>query len=132
LHRFATGDEGIPVVIDLRLIGAGDGERDRLGEVKRRPAVDRPKRLVVELEGDVDHRRIGVRSDVAVAIDMGHPGVGEHRKVELDGLLGIAVEPETRRDRLGHDLLLLHPRFLSALAIPMMYVHRTPVLLVAS
>src|SRR5262249_47109652 len=98
----------IPVVIHLGLRRAVHDERERLGEVEVRTAVQRGEVLAGELEGDRHDRAFLAAGDSralrAVAGDREDARVVEDRRVEVHRLLGLVVEPEERRDSL--DALL--------------------------
>src|SRR6185437_15502973 len=70
-----------------------------------RPPVERGEALPVELEGHRQHRAgrlpVDLPARLPVVGDGGDPGVLEDGGVELRGLLGSTIEPETRRDPLG-------------------------------
>src|SRR5690606_7564919 len=94
----ATVAQQLPVAVDLRLVGAGDLERDRLVEGELGSAVDPDERLAVQVELDGEDAPRGPRPGVGGADDPRDPGVREHRDAELGSLERLAVEPEV-----GHD-----------------------------
>src|SRR5688572_11932235 len=96
----ATGEQLLPVVVDLLLVLAVDHERDRLGELEVRPAVQRDVLLVAEAKLHRQHRALGGPAAFEVARDAEDLRVLEHRAVELRRFFGFLVEPEERSDSL--------------------------------
>ena len=99
--RFAAalGEPG-PVLVDLLLRSAVHLERDGLGELVFRPAVQRGELLAVQLEAHRHHRARRPRAGLAVIRDVGDPRVPEDRRVEPGRLLALGVEPQPRGDLL--------------------------------
>lgn len=100
-----------PVTIDLVLVSAVDDERHGRRDLEHRAAVQRDKRLPVELERDGHHRALRaagrVRAGLAVARDVHDARVVEYGHIETGRGLGVAVEPQERRDALdtrGHGV----------------------------
>ncbi|SII80321.1 Uncharacterised protein [Mycobacteroides abscessus subsp. abscessus] len=96
-------------MVDLRLVRAFDGERDRLVEGEGGSAVEADEAVAVEFEDPRDDLaahpgEVLVEALVRVAFDRDDAGVREDGAVELHRLLGAVSEPETRNDRRRHGL----------------------------
>src|SRR5215470_5775061 len=104
LDFLAAGGELRPEVVDFLLRLAVHHQRDRLGELEERPAVERGEVLPVELEGHGHDRPLrpagGLGGLVGIAVDALDPGIRKYRHVEAGSLLGPVVEPEERGDSL--------------------------------
>src|SRR5262245_2437030 len=106
----AVGGERVPEVVDLILGVAAHEERERLGELVVRPAVQRDQAKSLELERH-DHRGprlagpglavAGDLHDLRLARGRAGPAL-EDVEVQRGGLLGLVVEPQVRGDLLGH------------------------------
>src|SRR2546425_874229 len=103
---FSAGREFLPVVIDFALGLAVDGERDRLGELEVRAAIQRDESLPIELELHGHDAAGGAGPRFAIAAHADDLGVLEDRHVVLGGLLGLRVEPQERGD-LRHRVLAI-------------------------
>ena len=83
-------------------------QRDRLGELEERPAVERHVPLAIELEVDGHDRALrssrGLRRRFVVAGDVSDLGVFEYRRIEPGCFLALAVEPQTETDLLHESL----------------------------
>src|SRR5262245_44475798 len=105
----ATLDEGAPVAVDFGLVLAVDDERDRFAERELRPAVEAYEWHATQ--GEVDGQDVAFRVARVVsrgARDIVDAAVREEIRVELGGLLGLAVEPQAGRD-LRHGVTSIVP-----------------------
>src|SRR5207244_4990048 len=94
-----VGEERLPVAIDLGLVVAVDRQRDRLGELEIRAAIQPDERSAGEREVDGDDRSRGAARRVGRrAVDAIDAAVREERRVVPGRLLGVAVEPQARAD----------------------------------
>src|SRR5690606_36261635 len=99
----AVGGERVPVAVDFGLGLAGNLERDRLGELEVRAAVQAGEGLAHQLELDGD----GLARPGQVGGPRRDPPqlrIGEQGDVEPGRLFGLAVEPEEGVEAL-HGLL---------------------------
>src|SRR5262249_44492129 len=91
-----------PEVIDVLLRVAQNLERDRLGELEERSAVEGEKLQAVDLKSD-GHDRSGVLAvDIlslpSIAADLSQLCVGKDRNVVVGCHFGLGIEPQARRD----------------------------------
>ena len=100
----AVGGERRPVAVDLLLVVAADGQRDRLVELELRSAVEHREGATVELEGHRHHGAGLARPRLAELRDVGDPRVREERAVELRRLLSLGVEPKPGADLVAHGV----------------------------
>src|SRR6185503_2162321 len=96
----AAGEQLLPVVVDFLLVLAVDHERNRLGELELRPAVQRDELLVAEPE--LHRQDVGLGAGHAFEVAHGAEDLRllEDRAVELGRLLGFLVVPEECGDLL--------------------------------
>ena len=93
-----------PIVVDLGLVRAFDGQRDRFVECERRSAVEADERCAVEDEPAGEDlpahpREVFVEGFVGIAFDGEDGRIREDGAVELHGLLGAIRKPQARNDR---------------------------------
>ena len=101
LHFLPARGQLAPVVVHLGLRLAGDEQRDRLGELERRAAVQQHQLLPVQREGRRHQAALRAGAGVAVARGADDLRVLEHGRVEIRRVLGLVVERQKCRD-LGH------------------------------
>src|SRR5262249_53189808 len=109
------------IVIHLVLVLAIHDERNRLGELEDRPAVEGDEGLARELELDRHDAPGRTRAGLAVTSDLADLRVGKDRHVEVDGFLSLMIEPEKWR-----DLLQRHGRLLQVTGLPTEESNETP------
>src|ERR1700730_12142454 len=106
LLRFPAPGELSPQVIDFLLRLAIHQERNGGCELELRAAVQCRKLLSIEHERHDHHRTLPARPRLSVTRHVHDLRVLENGDIELGGLLGLAVEPQERMDRLHLAVLL--------------------------
>jgi hypothetical protein len=94
----AAGSEFRPVVVDLLLGVTAHDKGDGFVEFEERAAIERGELLAIEFEGYGEYVGGRVGSSRAVMNDFETARVFEDGEVKVDGLFGVRIEPEKRRD----------------------------------
>src|SRR3954469_13981976 len=96
----SSGGEFGPVLVNFRLSIAIHHKRNRFVELEMRAAVHGGVVLSIELEGDGHDGAGGGWAAFRVTMDLENLGIFEDGSVEINGLFGVAVEPQEWGDLL--------------------------------
>src|SRR5438093_11121092 len=108
LHFLAARGQLLPEMVHFLLRLAVHHQRDRLGELEERPAIERHEPLAIQFELDGHDRALrssrGLRRRFVVTGDVSDLGVSKDRRIEPGRLFALAVEPQTHTDLLHGSL----------------------------